>query len=112
MARTDDEVVEVLSELYDSEFGGKARQRFLISWADLCAIYGCGHFFPSRFQSLVEAGTKRRLYIFDLGQRENAHLVAVIRTQTVERWRRVPKRTIDEYRRAPDEDAHEGDDDE
>lgn len=111
MARTDDEVVEVLRAIYDAEFGGKERQRFLISWADLLAIYGCRNLFLSRFQALVEAGTKQQIYLFDLGQHESAHLVAVVRARTVDRWRRVPRRIIEEYRRAPDDDAHEGDDD-
>ncbi len=111
VARTDDEVVTILREIYNREFGGKERQRFLISWADLRAIYGFGKLFESRFQSLVEAGIKRRLYLLDLGQGESGRLVAVIRTRTVDRWRRAPKKIIDEYRLPPDDDADEGEDD-
>lgn len=110
MARTDDEVITILRQIYHAEFGGKEEQRFLISWADLRAIYGFGKLFETRFQSLAEAGIRRRLYLLDLGEGENGHLVAVLRTRTVDRWRRVPKKIIEEHRQAPD-DAAEGDED-
>jgi hypothetical protein len=111
MARTDDEVITCLRKIYDSEFGGKERQRFLISWADLRAIYGFGKLFASRFQALAEAGMRRRLYLLDLGEGENGRLVAVIRTRTVDRWRRVSKKIIDEYRLAPDDESDAEEDD-
>jgi hypothetical protein len=111
MPRTDDEVVLILKSIYNSEFGGKARQRYLISWADLREIYGFKKLFLSRFQQLAEAAYRRRAYLFDLGEGENGHLVAVIPVATVDRWRRVPKKIIDQYRLSPDEDGNEGEDD-
>jgi len=60
VARTDDEVVEVLREIYRSEFGGKTGQRYLIAWSDLRTIYGFGKLFESRFERLVEAGVVTR----------------------------------------------------
>jgi hypothetical protein len=110
MARTDDEVVEVLSEIYRAEFGGKDGQRYLISWGDLRAIYGFGKFFESRFRLLLEAAIKRRLYLLDLGEGENGRLIAVVRMKTIDRWRRVPKRIIDEYRLSVDDDGSGEDD--
>jgi hypothetical protein len=111
MARTDAEVITVLHGIYAEEFGGKERQRFLISWADIRAIYGFGKLFESRFYALAEAGIKRRLYLLDLGEGESGRLVAVVKMRTVDRWRRVPKKVIDQYRLSPDDDADAGEDD-
>lgn len=111
MPRTNDEVVTILREIYRSTFGGKQRQRFLISWADLRAIYGFGKLFESRFQALAEAGIKRKLYLFDLGEGESGRLVAVLRMSTVDRWRRVTKKIIDEYRLPSDDNPDSEDDD-
>jgi hypothetical protein len=111
MARSDDEVVTVLREVYNSTFGGKERQRFLISWADLRAIYGFGRLFESRFQTLAEAALRRRLYLLDLGEGETGRIIAVIRTRTVDRWRRAPKKIIDQYRLPLGDDTDAGEDD-
>ena len=111
MARTDDDVVGIIREIYDETFAGKAKQRYLIAWPDIRVLYGFGSLFASRFQSLSEAALKRQLYLFDLGEGENGHLVAVVKTRTVNRWRRVPKKVIDQYRLPPDDDADAGEDD-
>jgi hypothetical protein len=111
MARTDEQVASVLLDIYNTEFAGKERQRFLISWADIRTIYGFGRLTMSRFETLAEAGLQKRLYLLDLGEGENGHLVAVVKTRTVNRWRRVPKRIIDQYRLPPDEDGEGEEDD-
>lgn len=111
MAKTDDQVIADLKEIYRSEFGGKVGQRFLIGWADIRALYGFGRFTMSRFASLSEAGMRKRLYLLDLGEGEGGHTVAVIKTRTVDRWRRVPKRVIDQYRQPPDEEDGPDEDD-
>ena len=110
MARTDDEVVSILREIYVADFAGKERQRFLISWADIRTLYGFGRLTMSRFALLTEAAMRRRFYLLDLGEGENGHMVAVVRTRTVDRWRRVPKRIIDPYR-VPSDDETESEDD-
>lgn len=110
MPRTDDEVASILLELYNQEFGGKTRQRYLLSWADVRTLYGFGRFAMSRFDRLVEAAVKKRLYVLDLGEGENGHLVAVVKVGTVDRWRRAPKRIIEEYRLPPDDEEGEEDD--
>jgi hypothetical protein len=108
MARTDEQVASILRDIYNTEFGGKARQRFLISWGDIRAIYGFGRLEMSRFERLAEAGIGKRLYVIDLGEGENGHMVAILRMRTADRWRRVPKRIIDEFR-LPRDDDNEGD---
>jgi hypothetical protein len=105
MARTDEEVASILREIYDMEFGGKERQRFLIQRAEIRAIYGFGKLTGSRLESLTEACMPKRLYLLDLGEGEKGHMIAVVKTRTVDRWRRVPKRIIDQYRLSPDDDA-------
>lgn len=103
MARTEDEVVQILIDLYAEDFGGKRGQRYLISWGDIRSIYGFARLFETRFSQLVEAAVRRRLYLWDLGEGENGRLVAVARMRTVDRWRRVPKRIIQAYRLDPDD---------
>jgi hypothetical protein len=110
MARTDEQVVDVLRDIYNAEFAGKNRQRFLVSWSDLRTIYGFGRLTNSRFESLAEAAIRRRLYLLDLGDGEHGHMIVVIRARTVNRWRRVPKRIIEEYR-GPQDDTEPDEDD-
>jgi len=111
MARTDDEVIEVLREIYAEKFGGKESQRFLISWGDLRAIYGFRKLFYSRFRQLTEIAYTKRFYLWDLGEGESGHLIAVIKTGTIDRWRRVPKKIIETHSIAPDDDESIEDDD-
>jgi hypothetical protein len=113
MPRTDDDVIQVLLELYADAYGGKEDQRFLIAWGDLRSVYGCHKLGYSRFDRLAEAAIEQGLYIIDLRDGENGHLVAVIKTRTVDRWRRVPRKLVEKYRMAPSEDgAEEEEDDE
>lgn len=107
MARTEREVIEALKKIYADQFGGKENQRFLISWSDLRSIYGYGALFTSRFALLAEEAVRRRLYLFDLGESENGHFVAVVRRRTVDRWRRLPKKVAEEYRDPSNEDEEE-----
>jgi hypothetical protein len=111
MARTDEEVIQVLRDIYAESFGGKVGQRFLISWGDLRAIYGFRKLFLSRFDQVAEAAFENRLYLWDLGEGESGHLIAVIKTGTIDRWRRVPKKIIEKYRISPDDDGDTGEDD-
>lgn len=111
MARTDEEVIQVLRDIYADRFGGKEQQRFLISWGDLRAVYGFRRLWHSRFEQLAEAGFKKRLYLWDLGEGENGHLVAVIKSGTIDRWRRVPKKIIEGYKIPPDDDGDTGEED-
>jgi hypothetical protein len=109
MARTDVEVVKILVEIYKAEFGGKENQRYLIGWADVREIYGFQKLFDSRFLQLRDEATNFGLYLWDLGQGNAGRQIAVIRVRTVDRWRRAPKKVIDQFRMTiPDED--EGDD--
>lgn len=111
MARSDDEVVAKLVELYTESFGGKAGQRFLILWADLRSLYGFRKLFESRFERLAELATDSGLYLWDLGEGENGHLIAVVKMRTVDRWRKVPKRIIDNYKAPPSDDSEDEVDD-
>jgi len=111
MPRTDEEVVDILLELYADNFGGKERQRFLISWEGIRSIYGFGKLFYSRFNRLAETASTKRLYLWDLGVGDNRHLIAVIKERTVDRWRRVPKRIIENYKIDPNDTGENSEDD-
>lgn len=111
MAKTDDEVVDDLRAIYREEFGGKLNQRFLISWSDLRAIYGFQKLFESRVASLAEVAAGRGLYVMDLGQGDAGHHIAIVKIATLDRWRKVPRRVVDQYR-APQDDEDGGGEDE
>ena len=104
MARTDDQVVGILLEIYDATFGGKSGQRYLIRWSDLRSLYGFRKLFVSRFARLREAAAGQGLYLWELGEGDSGYMIAVVKMRTVDRWRRVPKRTIDEYAIMSDDD--------
>lgn len=96
--RTDAEVVDVLRTIYRAEFGGKSNQRFRISWADLRILYGLSRLHETRFYNLAEIASRRNLFLVDLGDNEEGHFVAVVKGNTMDRWRRVPNRLIDIHR--------------
>ena len=107
MARTDDEVIDELRSIYREAFAGKANQRFLIAWADLRSLYGFGRLENSRFERLAARIYERGAYLFDLGEGENGHLVALAPRKTVDRWRKVPRNVIRNHLPPPDADDAE-----
>lgn len=104
MARSDADVVDILLEIYAAEFGGKSGQRYLIRWSDLRTLYGFRRLFSSRFGRLQELAAASGLYLWDLGEGDHGYMIAVVKMRTVDRWRRVPKRIIEEYELSTDED--------
>lgn len=111
MPRTDDEVARILQDIYVEEFGGRSAHRFVLTWGDLRAIYGYRKLRDSRFDRLSEAASYKGIYVIDLGEGENGHLALIIRIGTVDRWRRVPKRIIEQYRMPLEDGTDEADDD-
>lgn len=97
MARSDDEVVDELRAIHNEQFAGKERQRFLISWSDIRSLYGFMSLHESRFARLVEAAAEQGLYIFDLGELDSGRMIAVLKSSTVNRWRRVPRGVIRDH---------------
>lgn len=97
MACTDSEVVDKLLSIYRDKFAGKEGQRFLISSNEIRSLYGFGKLFDSRIHKLTETAFDSGLYLFDLGEGERGRLMAVIKSGTVNRWRRVPKKIIDQH---------------
>ena len=108
--RSNEEVVDILINLYAEKFGGTEKQRYLISWADIRNIYGLKKLYNIRFNQLVEAASNKKLYLWDLGEGDNGRLIGVIKIKTVDRWRRVPKKIIDNYKIDIDEDDISEDD--
>jgi len=111
MKRTELEVVEILKEMYKSEFGGKKNQRFLISKAQLKSIYGYEALHDTRVALLQEEAAQQGLYVLDLGLTEPlGQVYAVVRSRTALRWRRVPKNVIEKYVVQSDVDTTDEDD--
>ena len=90
MVRTDEQVATELEMLYHEQFAGRKNQRFLISWSDLCALYGCKVFTRFRLKQLIAASSDRSLRVLDVQD----GVAAVIPMGTVDRWRRVPRRVV------------------
>jgi hypothetical protein len=94
--RTDEEVVDVLLKLYDDEFGGKTGQQYVMTWSDLRAIRGGARLETGVFNRLWSEALERDISIVQLDSGSNPDLV-VIRKDTTDRWRRVPRKTIKAY---------------
>ncbi len=111
MIRTDDEVIDELRAIYNTEFAGKLKQRFLLAWADLRTLYGFGRLENSRFQRLADRAYERGAYLFDLGEGLNGHMVAIVTRKTVDRWRQVPRSVVRKHLPPPEaDDSNFGDD--
>lgn len=111
MARSNEEVIKILFEIYKDEFGSKRNQRYLIDKADLRTIFGFSRLEQSRLDSLSEDAYEEDMLIIDLGQISIGNMVAVIKTNTVERWRSVPKKTVQKYIGTKVRDHHQEEDD-
>jgi hypothetical protein len=97
MPRNNEEVIKILEEIYTEKFGGAEDQRFLISWADLRAIFGVRCFSHTIYSQLAHDAFEKGLYMCELGECANGYLVAVMKVATIERWRRVPKKIAQTY---------------
>ncbi len=97
MIRTNKEVIEILIKIYKAEFGGKLDQRFNLSWSDLRTIRGGARLEYGVYCALWAEGVRRGVYIIELDDNSGERMLAVVRTQTVDRWRRVPKKIINTY---------------
>src|SRR5438132_14164173 len=106
MPRSDEEVIDKILKIYQSRFGGKQGQRFLIGWLEVRDLYPMARMEQGRFTQLWYEGVRRGVYLHDLDYVDGEHLIAVIRTKTVNRWRRVPKRLSGLH--GPDEWAEPG----
>jgi hypothetical protein len=97
MARSNEEVIEIIKKIYKANFSGKEGTRFLISWEALRSLFGFERLFYSRFENLRENAPQHGLYFWDLGQGDHGYLIAVVKSKTVNRWRKVPKKIIEKY---------------
>ena len=97
MARSNEEVIKILFEIYKDEFGSKKNQRYLIDKGDLRTLFGFSRLEQSRLDSLSEDAYEEDMLIIDLGQISIGNMVAIIKTNTVERWRSVPKKIVQKY---------------
>ena len=92
-----DAVVDNLLRIHDDIFAGKENQRFIIAMDDLRKLYGLQRFSSAKFQELVEKAYVSGLYLLDLGTSNRGRLVAVIKADTLDRWRKVPKKIVKMY---------------
>lgn len=90
--RSNDEVAEILLELYEESFAGKRRQRFLLSKEDIRQMYPISRIEESRFEDLRLAAEEVGLYIFKAGRNDIDEVFGVVKSQTVDRWRRLPRK--------------------
>jgi hypothetical protein len=95
--RTDAEVADILNQLYLENFGGKTNQRFQMRKRDLREIYPIGRIEDGKLEKLNTAAQAVGLYVFDLGMVDDDKMVGIIKTNTVDRWRTVPRKLVKSY---------------
>lgn len=97
LIRNNTDMIAELDEIYNTSFGGKERGRFRISWADLRGIRGGSRLEDGPFQSLCDDAKAAGYYLHYLGNVDGEDMIAVTKTRTVNRWRRVPKRVVNPH---------------
>ena len=90
--RSNEEIAEILSEIYDATFSGKKRQRFLIGKEHLRQMYPIGRIEDGRFEDLRKAAEECGIYVFEAGNFDGDKMIGIIKVKTVDRWRRVPSK--------------------
>lgn len=89
-------------EIYEAEFGGKARGRFQLTRQDLKKLLGIKRLHASTMQSLIDACLKTGLVVIDMDD-----TIAFAEEAYVSKWRRIPSRLIDDYTAELDFDESE-----
>jgi hypothetical protein len=107
MATSIDRINEVAQclwgEIYEEEFGGKPRGKFLLTREDLKSLLGVQRLHFSTVRQLTDACLKLGLVVIDLDS-----YFAMVELRFLEKWRRVPKRLIKDH--TQELDAFEGED--
>jgi hypothetical protein len=88
MSRTDREVVEQLRALFVKNDSGNDRY-FLIDWPDLCFLKG-EKLFAYNFYTLCREAELDGLYVWNLGEHEGKHQVAILEKKMVSTWKQIP----------------------
>ncbi len=96
--RTNEEVAEILNELYSSKFAGKTGQRFCIRDKHLRELFPVSRIEESRFNGLQLAAKEQGLYLFQFIKANEEQVFAVIRLKTINRWRTVPTKMMGNYK--------------
>lgn len=89
-------------EIYEAEFGGKARGRFQLTRQDLKKLLGIKRLHASTMQSLIDSCLKTGLVVIDMDD-----TIAFAEEAYVSKWRRIPSRLIDDYTAELDFDENE-----
>ena len=84
--------IKLFLDVYEAEFGGKARGRFQLTRQDLKKLLGVKRLHPSTMQKLVDACLMSGLVVIDMDD-----TIAFAEERYVSKWRRVPSRLIEDY---------------
>jgi hypothetical protein len=79
-------------EIYESEFCGKNRGRFLIAREDIKKLLDVKRLHQSTIEKLVDSCLELGLVVIDMDDS-----FAFAETTFVQKWRKVPARLIDEH---------------
>jgi hypothetical protein len=104
--RIDDAALRLWEEIYEDEFGGKSRGKFLISRDDLKQLLGVRRLHSSTVRNLADACLNRGLVVIDLDG-----YFAMVELIFIEKWRRVPRRIIKDHAQELDAYGKDGKDD-
>lgn len=86
MNKTHQEVAEILSKIYESEFGGKGRGRFKISRSNLRRLSGRKRLEDTTIEKIAEAALDIGYIVIDLGDH-----FSVVEESVMLNYRPVPK---------------------
>ena len=93
-------------EIYESEFCGKNRGRFLVSREDVKKLLNVQRLHQSTIEKLVDSCLELGLVVIDMDGS-----FAFAETKFVQKWRKVPARLVDEHaNRLAQQDESDNDD--
>lgn len=90
--RIDALAAKLFLEVYEAEFGGKARGRFQLARQDLKKLLDIKRLHQSTMQKLIDACLKTGLVVIDMDD-----TIAFAEETYVSKWRKVPSRLVEDY---------------
>jgi len=102
-----EEVAELLYiQVYEAEFGGKTRGRFIVDRGHLKDLLGVKRLHNSTLLRLTDACLEEGLVLIDMDDR-----IGFAESRYVEKWRKVPDRLVTQYVSELNDDDDDDDDD-
>lgn len=96
--RTTEEVANILVTLYQTRFGGKENQRFLIDSKDLAVLFNSKNLFYDQLEKLIIKMMKLGYFTIKLPLSSQGYIFAILKYDTIRQWRKVPELIISDFK--------------